>query len=291
MSSNSYSVKLIKPQTVIISTLVSTWRSLRPSLGLIWPIELSLSSFSFSSFFLNFCHPPSQLPPPSPASSRLDSCSPPLSQAQLSPCPSLSFISGTFRAPLHLSPLRRHFSPLSSASRLYIPSSHTNGPVVLLIFQPFFSTFYPTPFSQPVFYTFTPSKHSFIKFPRRAVNKRWCVYVILAQLFKNGATFKESLRVMNRVDARFDFLLVLGRGGLLWFLWCSCLQKKKKNPKKHPALPKLQPWFLSEGSLFCFFCLPSHPHRQIYQITFIILFQCKLLVSVSFLYFNVRLCF
>lgn len=43
---------------MIISTLLSTWRSLRPSLGLIRPIELSLSSFSSSSFFLHFCHPP-----------------------------------------------------------------------------------------------------------------------------------------------------------------------------------------------------------------------------------------
>lgn len=104
-----------------------------------WIIPLLFFFFFF--FLLKFLSPsvpPSQLPPPSPTSSRLDSCSPPLSQAQLSPCPSVSFIPATFRAPLHLSPLRRHSSPLSSASRLYIPSSHTNGPVVLLIFPALF---------------------------------------------------------------------------------------------------------------------------------------------------------
>lgn len=159
--------------------------------------------------------PTAQLPPPSPTSSRLDSCSPPLSQAQLSPCPSVSFIPATFRAPLHLSPLRRHSSPLSSASRLYIPSSHTNGPVVLLIFPALFFNSVPSVCFQ---HSHILSKLSFIKFPRRAVNKRWCVYVILVQLFKTGLLVtqtKESLRVVNCVDVRFDFLLLLGRGGLL----------------------------------------------------------------------------
>lgn len=167
---------------MIISTLLSTWRSLRPSLGLIRPIELSLSSPCLC-LSCPLLHPRPQGWTPALLLSHKPNClpaPPSLSSPRLS---ALLFISCRSDATF----LRFHL-PLASTSRPHIQTR----PVVLLIFQPFFFPFTQLRSLSLVFYTSTPSKHSFIKFPRRAVNKRWCVYVILVQLFKTGLLVKKA---------------------------------------------------------------------------------------------------